>query len=498
MLLSVPTEILNKITFEADDQTRGRLRSTCKLLSSVATPLLFQTVHINLTWKRRSSSLFLKSLTSGAKLAQYIIHLSLYLPGRVRRRLSCLSTESGTKKKEDRLDSLDAFLLEAIPLMVALRHFSWRSSMDSGRKYTTQIFEQIRCLPLLSTLNVSTGFSSWDVSWSHFSHIRNFSYFGRGGTELATFLGHNPDIETIDASVWRPRGLYLEGGKSISSLFSSLPLGTHSTVKRLRMIGNAYDQLYAHEIPTLIPHLRHLESLDIHMRPPDEFWDGLRDDEIYLASLSYSESTLERPLLSYLVSYTGLRELSLGILDQSTPEDVHVAGLLPSVIIMNSWCLTKIHIDPYYSGAWCLNHPMLDALSCCNSLEILRVCVDKTGTRVDANRNVIDEILEALVVSWPNLWDLQIHVVSLSYGFEALRTTASEVHKRILAFRFTQLPPEQSALHISSDFATYSVKMHDRKRNIHAFKVWYLNYYGSKESRRKYQFWKRSNDTNDG
>lgn len=369
--------------------------------------------------------------------------------------------------------------------------------MDSGRKYTKLIFEKIGCLPLLSTLNISTGFSSWDVSWAHFSHIRNISYFGRGGAELATFLGHNPEIESMDASVWRPRGLFLEEGESISLLFSTLPPGTHSVVKKLKIIGNAYNQLYPHEIPTLIPHLRHLESLDIHILPPNEFWDRLREDEIYLASLSYCESTIERPLLSYLVSYTGLCELSLGILDRSTPEDVQVAGLLPSVITINAWCLTKVHIDPCYSGAWCLNHPMLDALSCCNCLETLRVCVDKSGIRVDPNRNVVDRILETLVASWPNLWDLQIHAVSLSYGFEALRTTASEVHKRILAFRFAQLPRGRLTLHVSSDFATYSVKMHDRKRNIHAFKVWYLNYYGSKESWRKYKFWKRSNDTND-
>ncbi|PBK79039.1 hypothetical protein ARMGADRAFT_1093520 [Armillaria gallica] len=288
MLLSVPTEILNEITFEADDQTRRRLRRTCKLLSSVATPLVFQSVYINLCW-RRSSSLFLNSLTSGPKLAQYIIRLSLYLPERFRCNLSRFSTKSRTKKKEERLDSFDALFLGAIPLMVALRSFSWKSSVDSGPKYTKLIFERIGCLPLLSTLKISTAFGSWDISWSHFSRIRDISYFGRGGTELITFLGHNPGIESIDASVWRPRGLVLEGGQSIPLLFSTLPPGTHSTVKKLRIIGNAYDQLYAHEVPTLIPHLRHLESLDIHILPPNEFWDGLREDQIYLASLSYSE-----------------------------------------------------------------------------------------------------------------------------------------------------------------------------------------------------------------
>ncbi|KAK0468616.1 hypothetical protein IW261DRAFT_1055170 [Armillaria novae-zelandiae] len=388
MLLAVPTEIVNKITIEADGQTRGRLRRTCKLLNSIATPLVFESVYIDLAWRRRSRAVFLNSLTSGPKLAQYIIRLSLYLPKRFRRHLSRFSTKSRTKKREEILDSFDGMLLAAIPLMSDLRTFSWKSIEDSGRKYTQLIIEKISCLPLLSTLNISTGFSSWDVSWAHFSHIRNITYFGCGGAELATFLCHNRNIRSIDASVWRPQGL-LEEGKSISLLFSSLPPGTHSRVKKLTLDGNAYNQLYRHEIPTLIPHLRHLESLDIHILPPNEFWDGLREDEIYLASLSYCERTLERPLLSYLVSYTGLRKLSLWVSDRSTPDDVHVAGLLTSVITINSWSLTKFHVDTFDNVAWCLNHPMLDALSSCHCLKSLRVCVDKSVNRLDADRNVV-------------------------------------------------------------------------------------------------------------
>ncbi|KAK0468615.1 hypothetical protein IW261DRAFT_1518422 [Armillaria novae-zelandiae] len=499
MLLAVPAEIVNKITIEADGQTRGRLRRTCKLLNSIATPFVFESVYIDLAWRRRSRTLFLNSLTSGPKLAQYIIRLSLYLPKRSRHHLSRFSTKSRTKKREERLDSFDGLLLAAIPSMLALRTFSWMSTEDSGRKYTQLIFEKFGCLPLLSALNISTGFSSWDVPWSHFSHIRDISYFGCRGTELATLIGHNRNIERIDASVWRPQGLFLEGGKSISLLFSSLPQGTHSRVKKLTLDGNAYNQLYPHEIPTLLPHLRHLEGLEIYyILPPSEFWGGLREAGINLTSLTYCERTLERPLLSYLVSYTGLREMSVWVLGQSVPEDVHVVGILASIITINSWYLTRVHIDTFDNVTWCLNHPMMDSLSSCHYLESLRVCVDKSVTRADSNRNVVDRVLEAALVSWPNLWYLGIYVaVSHSYGFEAIRTTASQVHKRIMAFRFTLLPPEQATPYIYSDFAMYSAKIYDRKRNVHAFKVGYLEYYGEKELWRKCKFWKRSRDTND-
>ncbi len=79
-----------------------------------------------------------------------------------------------------------------------------------------------------------------------------------------------------------------------------------------------------------------------------------------------------------------------------------------------------------------------------------------------------------------------------------LRTTASQIHKHILSFRFAPPLPESPILLFSSDFANYSIKTHDEKNSIHAFEVERLTDWGKKESqrrsRRKYMFWKRSND----
>ncbi|KAK0439525.1 uncharacterized protein EV420DRAFT_1486274 [Desarmillaria tabescens] len=210
-----------------------------------------------------------------------------------------------------------------------------------------------------------------------------------------------------------------------------------------------------------------------------EIFYELHDNGIYLASLSYLQD--------------GLCELSLHIFARSTTDDPHIQNLLPNIIASNSWWLTTVHIEPSYSGEWCLDHPMLDALNLCSSLESLRVCADKARTQVEAN-NVIDKTLESLIMSWPNLWDLRINAVSQSFGFDAVRATAGRIHKRILAFRFAQPPQERSRLYLASDFATYSIKIHDQKNNICAFKVRYLNYYGEKESWRKYKFWKQTND----
>ncbi|KAG7441712.1 uncharacterized protein BT62DRAFT_997006 [Guyanagaster necrorhizus] len=479
MLLSVPNEILNRIAFEADSLTRQHLRSTCQRLHDVATPLVFESVNIDLSWGLHpsSASIFLKSLISGSKLAQHIIRLSLYLPQNFQ--LCCSWFE---------LHSFDDLFLQAIPSMVSLKSLCLNSNKNWEPNYAKLMFERFGNLPLLSSLKIDRR-GNWDIPLSPFRHIRdiNLNYWGQISNELITFLGYNPDIESIDAYVWS-QSIDNDQSGSISWLFSSLPTGTYSTVKTLKIGGGMYSELYAYEIPKLIPHLRHLESLTMRsITIPDEFWDGLQEQGICLVSLTYHEPTLT--LLSYLSSYTGLRELSLNMSSASTNGNLHISSLLLTIITSNSSSLTTVHIEPHNSGAWCLDHPMLDALVLCRGLKSLHVCADKSRTTAEEN-NVIDRILQAFMSSWPNLWDLQINTVSRSYGYNAERTTASEMHGRILALRFTPPPQERPRLQLSSDFATYSVKIHDQMNNIHAFKVQHMKYYGDKESWRKYKFWK--------
>ncbi|KAG7441727.1 uncharacterized protein BT62DRAFT_471832 [Guyanagaster necrorhizus] len=476
---------------QADSRTRRHLRRTCQLLRDIATPLVFKSVYIDLSWSRHSSSapIFLKSLNSGPRLAQYIIRLSLYLDKESRPLPSRFASEARKKMRDERLDSFDALFLGAIPSMVSLKSLFWRSIGNLGPNYANLMFERFGNLPLLSSLKIDRR-GNWDIPLSPFRHIRdiNLNYWGQISNELITFLGYNPDIESIDAYVWGG-GFDNDERRSISLLFSSLPPGTYSTVKTLKIGGGIYSELYAHEIPELIPHLRHLESLDTYITIPDEFWDGLQEQGICLVSLTYHNPSLA--LLSYLSSYTGLHELSLNMSSDPTNGNLHISSLLPTVITLNSSSLTTVRIGPCHSGAWCLDHSMLDALVLCRGLKSLYVCADKSRTTAEEN-NVIDRILHAFIASWPNLCNLQIEAVSRSYGFEAVRTTASEIHRRILALRFAPLPPERFRPQLSSDFATYSVNIYDRKNNIHVFKVQHLEYHGRRESWRKYKFWKRS------
>ncbi|KAK0468605.1 hypothetical protein IW261DRAFT_1054931 [Armillaria novae-zelandiae] len=236
------------------------------------------------------------------------------------------------------------------------------------------------------------------------------------------------------------------------------------------------------------------------MSIPDEFWDRLCKEEIHIMSLSLHHRSLKRTLLSYLVSFTGLRELSLSICSRVKPDDLQMACLLANAIVSHSWSLTKVHIRPSHSGSWCLDHSMLDALELCHGLQSLHVHADEARTRMDAN-NVVDRTLQCVVTLWPNIQNLVIHAVSQSFGFDALRATASRIHRRVLAFRFVPLPLEKREFLFSSDFAGYSIKVLDEKNGIHVFKVENLKDWGRKDARRrlrrKYKFWTRREDISD-
>ncbi len=262
----------------------------------------------------------------------------------------------------------------------------WTGSGDCGPSYAKAMFERLGSLPLLSDLTIY-GVGNWDIPCTPFRHIRSLVYQGPKSTDLITLLMRNPDIEVLDVSVRNPK---LEEGEPISFLFSSLPRGTYSVVKKLK-IDLKYTKLYADEIPSLVPHLRHLENLESWISLPHGFWDRLREEEIHLGVLSYHDDRIGSALLSYLMSYTGLSSLSLWIrsMASSTPDDPHIQDLLLNVIASHSWSLTTVHIEHGYSGGWCLAHPMLDALALCHSLQSLHVCADEARTEVEANNVIV-------------------------------------------------------------------------------------------------------------
>ncbi|PBK68102.1 hypothetical protein ARMSODRAFT_1005084 [Armillaria solidipes] len=436
--------------------------------------------------------------SSGPKLARYIKRLSVYLSESKELDDAASASISDPKVRKRRKDVrlFNRLFVDAIPLMVSLQSLSLSSTDASAPADARLMFERFSDLPHLSKLEICS-YGSWSIPCAQFRRIQDLDYEGPGSEDFLALLRNNPNLESIRADVWPPCIPELEEGSSIFSIFRSFPPGTYSNVKKLTVSGRLDDILQTYKVPLILPHLRLLQSLHTYFPVPDQLWNGLREEGIHLTALGYCCRSVKLALLSYLGSYTGLRELELQIQRLSEQDNVHLEYLLSNVITPNAAYLTKVHIAPITSGTWCLDHHMLDTLALCCSLKSIYLCADKSRARVQPPNNVIDRMMTSLMDYWPHLSNLRIRAVSRSVGFLAVRSTLNQIHNRVLAARFARPSTDMLGTSIETDFAMYSMKLRSRRKQIYAFKIKELMYYGEKECRRKLRFWRRSDPSDE-
>ncbi|PBK88476.1 hypothetical protein ARMGADRAFT_358248 [Armillaria gallica] len=112
LLLSLPAELLELVVLESSTPTQKALRSTCRRLGLIATPLVFESLLID-TRNRCHVSKFLSNLCSRDGLARYVQHIRL-VSFKVPRKLFGL----GKEKEWANL------LVAAIPYMTSLKGIS--------------------------------------------------------------------------------------------------------------------------------------------------------------------------------------------------------------------------------------------------------------------------------------------------------------------------------------------------------------------------------------
>ncbi|KAK0220748.1 hypothetical protein EDD85DRAFT_863368 [Armillaria nabsnona] len=510
MLLELPNELLQNIAFEADEQSRKRLRQTCKIFREVCTPLVFMYIKLprdEYDWRGAPESVrlpFITALSSGSELARHIKHLSVEI---VEMNDLDYAPPSSIKevKERKRVDDEKIFnrlFVDAIPLMLSLQSLDLSACGLGPPANVALMFAQFGNLPHLSSLSLRFR-SSRSVPCAQLRHIQDLRYLGPGGDDFLDLIGNNHGLEIINAYIFEPHIPELKDGSFIFSLFRSFPPGTYSTVRKLTVglsrhwssVGPLNVTLQKYKAPALIPHLRHLQFLHTDFNVPNELWDGLREEGIHLTVLEYVCWPVEHSLLSYLGSYTGLKELKLQIQGPSEQDGVHLKCFLLNVVIPNAGCLTKVHIEPVMSGNWCLDHPMLDALVMCCHLESLYICADRARTRLERRYNVIDRTMVLLIDYWPHLSDLTI--MTASWGDPTVRSTPKQIHSSVLAARFPNPSIDMLKTRICTDFGRYSMKIHSRKKKVYTFKIKWLSCYGRKERRRKWRFWRRSDPSDE-
>lgn len=126
----------------------------------------------------------------------------------------------------------------------------------------------------------------------------------------------------------------------------------------------------------------------------DEFWKALLDSMVFLRCVSSSCFGLYDSCLNYLGSCHRLKVfLRLGRTNAYDEQDKGRAHcFLRNIIPMNAWTLTVLLVKPEYTGCWCFDDFMLEALLLGTHLVLIGICVDGDRAQVKHSDNAIVSI----------------------------------------------------------------------------------------------------------
>ncbi|KAG7441931.1 uncharacterized protein BT62DRAFT_460014 [Guyanagaster necrorhizus] len=406
MILSLANELLHRIVswLELDDLKRTRF--TCKHLNYIVTPLVLEHVALNLNDEMLFpvSMSLLQSLGSrkdnpGRYIKSLRINSSFDPPyGRY------IGFWDKVANRRARVTSLIATrLLEAIPSLVCLRslHFLGFHQGGFSTLEVDAVMRQFSKLPHLSTISIILHTDTVHESFfSHFHNLRDITFNGHRVLDvIPSLIASSPDIYRLDLVNFSASNAVFP---SVRDIFSSLPPATCRPVEHLSIEGQF--MLPPSDVTFLIPHLRLLASLQIHIaNVPEQLWTALRTENIFLHHISVV--MINDALVEYLGSYSGIMTLSL---TPTQPDsDARAQRFWKTVLPKHVRTMKELFVHPNTAGEWCLNDGALRILTQCKNLEILRVIVDQDRVDVKGPDNIITRLLECLR-PWEHLQSLSI------------------------------------------------------------------------------------------
>ncbi|KAK0443376.1 uncharacterized protein EV420DRAFT_1576576 [Desarmillaria tabescens] len=304
LLLSLPTELLERIIYESCNTGRRALRCTCMLLCRFATPFVFETLVIDTETMSLSNSRdrlrFFRALASGKTFTRYVryLHLiSLELPeGR------CTLVSLDRRRRERNSKKLEELLVAAIPLMTSLRGVQY-DGVERRLRENGVLWDQIRSLPSISMFS----WIGYPVPITNFPHLTQLSIRGHlFSRSVAILISNSPHLSSLSVLSTNFPGY----NPSVLAFFRQYPPGKYSSITNLSLCGNL--AVFQSDVPLLIPHLCQLQSLELSINfVASEFWASLQAERIFVRRLSLSLLRDDPMLFDYLCSYSGLDSLFL-------------------------------------------------------------------------------------------------------------------------------------------------------------------------------------------
>ncbi|KAG7444608.1 uncharacterized protein BT62DRAFT_933639 [Guyanagaster necrorhizus] len=401
MIPTLPPELLHQIFQKLQMSDLKRLRSTCKRFNAVATPFVFSSMKIDTDSSQfRKYSSILKAIASGrsdvARHVQTLTILSLTPPRYKRLKL----WQRIMKRKQRVYRAFENDFLRAITKFEAVTslYFDIHTNQPSS---ADKIMQSLGALPRLSKLSVHMYHDvDPSVSLSLSRHFKNLSSIHLCGLRLcyndapSIIIANSPELTelTLDGT----SELKSDKAATMENLFSKLPTGTTLPLQSLTIGGTM--RYLLDPAPQIPPHFKSLTSLVITsdtISVPADFWRALETARIYLQKLSVRE--LDEPLLSYLESYAGLKDLSAGRFDDDVAKsDLAADRFYHCVVPKHSGSLRNVRVNTDFEGKWCLGDTQLDEIMRCSGLVSLDVSVGLGEVDAPYDENVITRLLEGV------------------------------------------------------------------------------------------------------
>ncbi|KAF8915083.1 hypothetical protein CPB85DRAFT_453909 [Mucidula mucida] len=155
------------------------------------------------------------------------------------------------------------------------------------------------------------------------------------------------------------------------------------------------------DVSVLLPYVKEATSITFtRMQVPDTFWEVLSGG---CTSLDVGSAVLGAPFLTYISSYSGLRDLSFSM---HAMYDTTMG--LESTRARRFWMhnlpghfssLTTLRVSAQTAGGWCLDEVSIDAVSQCHALEGLWLTVDWAHIVVDDSTNIVATMFPQFFIS---------------------------------------------------------------------------------------------------
>ncbi|SJL15840.1 uncharacterized protein ARMOST_19345 [Armillaria ostoyae] len=250
-------------------------------------------------------------------------------------------------------------LLEALPCLVSFFSGFYPGELDLSS--VKAIMLALSKLPLLSLLDI--GLHHSQSSYLYFHDLDHINFNGEHMLDVVpSLVARSPNLTWLHLS--NPLRTSAVPA-AVLSIFSGLHKGWHSCIEQLTVEGALV--LPPLDVPIIVPHLRHLSSLRIHIVDvAEEFWCALLIEKIHLWDVSVD--TVNDALLEYLESYSGARSLMLITEDEANNGSYK---FWHNILPRHADTLVELYIQPKYAGGWCPDTRSLDAIRQSKRLEIL-------------------------------------------------------------------------------------------------------------------------------